>query len=57
MLALGADFWPLKLARELDDAVLHIRLNEFDVAMAFVDVDYSSNVGKCPPISLRMIFG
>jgi benzoyl-CoA-dihydrodiol lyase len=32
MLALGADFWPLKLARELDDAVLHIRLNEFDVA-------------------------
>jgi benzoyl-CoA-dihydrodiol lyase len=32
MLALGAEFWPLKLARELDDAILHIRLNEFDVA-------------------------
>ncbi len=32
MLALGAEFWPLKLARELDDAVLHIRLNEFEVA-------------------------
>ena len=31
-LALGAEFWPLKLARELDDAILHIRLNEFDVA-------------------------
>src|SRR5262245_27398804 len=31
-LALGAAFWPLKLARELDDAVLNIRLNEFDVA-------------------------
>ena len=30
--ALGTEFWPLKLARELDDAVLHIRLNEFDVA-------------------------
>jgi benzoyl-CoA-dihydrodiol lyase len=30
--ALGAEFWPLKLARELDDAILHIRLNEFDVA-------------------------
>ena len=30
--ALGAGFWPLKLARELDDAILHIRLNEFDVA-------------------------
>jgi benzoyl-CoA-dihydrodiol lyase len=30
--ALGAAFWPLKLARELDDAILNIRLNEFDVA-------------------------
>jgi benzoyl-CoA-dihydrodiol lyase len=30
--ALGAEFWPLKLARELDDAILHIRLNELDVA-------------------------
>jgi benzoyl-CoA-dihydrodiol lyase len=29
---LGAGFWPLKLARELDDAILNIRLNEFDVA-------------------------
>jgi benzoyl-CoA-dihydrodiol lyase len=28
----GADFWPLKLARELDDAILDIRANEFDVA-------------------------
>jgi benzoyl-CoA-dihydrodiol lyase len=32
MAALGADFWPLALARELDDAILHIRLNELDVA-------------------------
>jgi benzoyl-CoA-dihydrodiol lyase len=32
MIALGADFWPLRLARELDDAVLDIRLNEFDTA-------------------------
>ena len=32
MMALGAEFWPLKLARELDDAILHIRLNELDVA-------------------------
>jgi len=32
MVALGAAFWPLALARELDDAILHIRLNEFDVA-------------------------
>src|SRR5262249_16722788 len=28
----GARFWPLALARELDDAVLDIRLNELDVA-------------------------
>jgi benzoyl-CoA-dihydrodiol lyase len=32
MVALGAEFWPLKLARELDDAILNIRLNEFEVA-------------------------
>ena len=32
MVGLGAEFWPLKLARELDDAILNIRLNEFDVA-------------------------
>jgi benzoyl-CoA-dihydrodiol lyase len=32
MAALGAEFWPLQVARELDDAILHIRLNEFDVA-------------------------
>jgi benzoyl-CoA-dihydrodiol lyase len=31
-IALGAAFWPLKLARELDDAILNIRLNEFEVA-------------------------
>jgi benzoyl-CoA-dihydrodiol lyase len=28
MLAEGADFWPLRMARELDDAILHLRLNE-----------------------------
>jgi benzoyl-CoA-dihydrodiol lyase len=26
--AAGAEFWPLALARELDDAILHLRLNE-----------------------------
>ncbi len=30
--AQGAAFWPLQLARELDDAILHIRLNELDIA-------------------------
>ena len=32
MVEQGAAFWPLKLARELDDAILDIRANEFDVA-------------------------
>ncbi|NWG26692.1 MAG: benzoyl-CoA-dihydrodiol lyase [Pseudorhodoplanes sp.] len=32
MVAQGADFWPLELARELDDAILDLRLNELDVA-------------------------
>src|SRR5579863_220070 len=32
MVSLGSEFWPLKLARELDDAILNIRLNEFEVA-------------------------
>ena len=32
MVALGADFWSLQLARELDDVILNIRLNELEVA-------------------------
>jgi benzoyl-CoA-dihydrodiol lyase len=33
MAALGDQFWPLRVARELDDAILHIRLNELEVAV------------------------
>ena len=33
MIKLGADFWPLRLARELDDAILDIRANEGDIAV------------------------
>ncbi|QDL36717.1 2,3-epoxybenzoyl-CoA dihydrolase [Rhodoferax sediminis] len=29
--ALGAAWWPLEMARELDDAILHMRTNELDV--------------------------
>ncbi len=29
----GAQFWPLRLARELDDAILHMRLNEAEVGV------------------------
>jgi benzoyl-CoA-dihydrodiol lyase len=32
MVSHGAAFWPLEVARELDDAILDIRLNELDVA-------------------------
>ena len=33
MHAQGAQFWPLRLARELDDAILHLRLNEADIGV------------------------
>ncbi|UUX52014.1 2,3-epoxybenzoyl-CoA dihydrolase [Nisaea acidiphila] len=29
--ALGTDYWLLKLCRELDDAILHLRLNELEI--------------------------
>jgi len=32
MVAQGAQFWPLRLARELDNAILDLRLNELDTA-------------------------
>jgi benzoyl-CoA-dihydrodiol lyase len=32
MVGQGADFWPLRLARELDDAILDLRFNALDVA-------------------------
>jgi benzoyl-CoA-dihydrodiol lyase len=33
MIAQGAKFWPLQVARELDDAILHLRINELEIAM------------------------
>jgi benzoyl-CoA-dihydrodiol lyase len=33
MIAQGANFWPLQAARELDDAILHLRINELETAM------------------------
>ena len=29
--AQGAQFWPLRMARELDDAIVHLRLNELEI--------------------------
>src|SRR6202035_2770756 len=33
LIAQGAGFWPLQVARELDDAILHLRINELEIAM------------------------
>ncbi len=33
LLAGGDQFWPLRMARELDDALLHLRFNELEVAV------------------------
>jgi benzoyl-CoA-dihydrodiol lyase len=33
MVAQGAEFWPLRVARELDDAILDIRSNELETAV------------------------
>ena len=33
MIAQGAAFWPLQAARELDDAILHLRANEMQLAL------------------------
>jgi benzoyl-CoA-dihydrodiol lyase len=33
MIAQGASFWPLQVARELDDAILYLRINELEVAL------------------------
>jgi benzoyl-CoA-dihydrodiol lyase len=33
MMAQGASFWPLQTARELDDAILHLRINATDIAL------------------------
>ena len=32
LIAQGASFWPLQVARELDDTILHLRINELDIA-------------------------
>jgi benzoyl-CoA-dihydrodiol lyase len=33
MIGQGPDFWSLQVARELDDAILHLRINELEIAM------------------------
>jgi benzoyl-CoA-dihydrodiol lyase len=48
MIALGAKFWPLQVARELDDAILHLRINELETAMlVFKSHGDRANVRAC----------
>ena len=48
MIAQGASFWPLQVARELDDAILHLRLNELEIAMlVFKSHGEAANVLAC----------
>ncbi|HSJ83757.1 MAG TPA: 2,3-epoxybenzoyl-CoA dihydrolase [Acidimicrobiia bacterium] len=32
----GAEFWPLRLARELDDAIVHLRVNELELGTVVI---------------------
>jgi benzoyl-CoA-dihydrodiol lyase len=48
MMAQGASFWPLQVARELDDAILHLRINELEIAMlVFKSHGERANVLAC----------
>jgi benzoyl-CoA-dihydrodiol lyase len=41
----GASFWLLQVARELDDAILHLRINELEIAaLIFKTIGDSANV-------------
>jgi benzoyl-CoA-dihydrodiol lyase len=48
MIAKGSSFWPLQVARELDDAILHLRINELEIAMlVFKSHGERANVLAC----------
>src|SRR4029077_6843567 len=48
LVAQGASFWPLQVARELDDAILHLRINELEIAMLlFKSHGDGANVAAC----------
>src|SRR6266540_3828927 len=48
LIAQGAAFWPLQVARELDDAILHLRINELEIAMLlFKSHGDAANVVAC----------
>ena len=48
----GADWWPLKMARELDDAVLMLRTNELDIGIWLLKTRGSSELALAVDASL-----
>ncbi len=42
--AQGADFWPLALARELDDLILHLRANEEEIGLWLFKTEGSADL-------------
>ena len=46
MVAQGAEFWPLALARELDDAILHLRNNEYEIGALVFKSSGRSGAGR-----------
>jgi benzoyl-CoA-dihydrodiol lyase len=40
--AAGASWWPLQMARELDDAILHLRTNELDLGLWLMKTEGSA---------------
>ena len=40
----GADFWPLAVCRQLDDAILHLRLNELETGILIFKTEGDSDV-------------
>ena len=48
LIAQAESFWPLQVARELDDAILHLRINELQIAMVvFKSHGERANVLAC----------
>jgi benzoyl-CoA-dihydrodiol lyase len=42
--AVGADFWPLAVARELDDLILHLRTNEEEIGLWLLRTEGSADL-------------
>ena len=50
--ALGDSYWPLRLARELDDAILHLRTNENEIGTWLFQTNGDSNLAAAHDAAL-----